>query len=71
MNDLIAGVESKHMKKEVPQVEPGDTVRVRLQVSAGEGEIVYWVGAREAPNAFSEPPPIDAAIVGIVDRIDV
>ncbi len=38
MNDLIAGVESKHMKKEVPQVEPGDTVRVRLQVSAGEGE---------------------------------
>ncbi len=38
MNDLIAKVESKYMKKEIPAVEPGDTVRVQLQVTEGEGE---------------------------------
>ena len=38
MNDLIAKIESKHMKKEIPAVEPGDTVRVRLQITEGEGE---------------------------------
>ena len=48
----------------------GDALIAADVVSAGEGETVYWVGAREAPNAFPEPPPIDAAVVGIVDRID-
>ena len=40
-------------------------------VSAGRGERVFFVTAREAaqalPSAFA---PVDAAIVGIVDRID-
>ena len=49
----------------------GDAFVAADVVSAGEGELVYWVGAREAPNAFPDPPPIDAAIVGIADRIDV
>lgn len=41
-------------------------------VSAGVGETVYWVSAREAPNALPDRVgPIDAAIVGIVDRIDL
>jgi ethanolamine utilization protein EutN len=39
---------------------------------AGPGEIVNWVASREAamalPDAFV---PVDAAIVGLVDRIDV
>ena len=41
-------------------------------VSAGDGESVYWVSAREAPNALPEKyGPVDATIVGIADRIDV
>jgi ethanolamine utilization protein EutN len=40
-------------------------------VSAGEGETIYWVGSREAPNALPDKyGPIDAAIVGIVDAVD-
>ena len=41
-------------------------------VSSGQGETIYWVSAREAPNALpSGHGPIDAAIVGIADRIDL
>ncbi len=41
-------------------------------VSSGQGETVYWVSAREAPNALpTGHGPVDAAIVGIADRIDV
>ncbi len=41
-------------------------------VRSGRGEVVFWVGAREAPKALpSGCGPIDAAIVGIVDRVDV
>jgi ethanolamine utilization protein EutN len=41
-------------------------------ISAGPGEVVYWVGAREAALALEESfVPVDAAIVGLVDEIDV
>ncbi len=37
-------------------------------IGSGEGEIVYWVGAREATYALPEKKiPADAAIVGIID----
>ena len=40
-------------------------------VSAGRGEKVFLVTAREAAHALpSGYCPVDAAIVGIVDRID-
>ena len=40
-------------------------------VSAGQGETVYYVSAREAPNALPcGHAPIDAAIVGIVDSVN-
>ena len=40
-------------------------------VSAGDGETIYWVGSREAPNALPDKHgPIDAAIVGIADSVD-
>jgi ethanolamine utilization protein EutN len=41
-------------------------------VSAGMGDLVYWVGSREAAAAL-EPPftAVDVAIVGIVDRVDM
>lgn len=40
-------------------------------VSAGRGELVFLVGSREAAEALPARAPVDAAIVGIVDRIDV
>ncbi len=50
----------------------GDTLVAADVVSAGQGETVYWVCAREAPNALPEKyGPVDAAIVGIADRIDI
>ena len=39
---------------------------------AGPGDLVYFVGSREAAQAMPEPfVPIDHAIVGLVDEIDV
>lgn len=41
-------------------------------VGAGPGEVVYFVTAREATIPYpTRIAPIDAAIVGIVDWIDV
>lgn len=40
-------------------------------VQAGEGDLVYWITAREASLALPEPfAPVDAAIVGIVDEVN-
>ncbi len=37
-------------------------------IGSGEGETVFWVGAREATYAFADKKiPADAAIVGIID----
>ena len=37
---------------------------------AGPGEVVYFVGSREAAQAMPEPfVPVDHAIVGIVDEV--
>jgi ethanolamine utilization protein EutN len=43
-----------------------DTVR------AGQGDIVYFVKGREAAHTLDEKfNPADAAIMGIVDRVDL
>lgn len=41
-------------------------------IGCGPGELVYYVTQYEACLAFAERPlvPIDAAITGIVDRVD-
>ncbi len=40
--------------------------------TAGPGELVYFVGSREAAQAMPEPfVPVDHAIVGIVDQLHV
>ncbi len=37
---------------------------------AGPGDVVYFVGSREAAQAMPEPfVPVDHAIVGIVDQV--
>lgn len=49
----------------------GDPVVACDQAQAGVGDRVYCVTAREASHAMPEPfVPVDAAIVGIVDRVD-
>ena len=41
-------------------------------VAAQAGDLIYWVGSREAAQAVEPPfPAVDAAVVGIVDRVDL
>jgi len=49
----------------------GDPIIAVDTVGAGTGEIICYITAREATIPLLEPfAPVDAAIVGIVDRID-
>jgi ethanolamine utilization protein EutN len=59
-------VEPLNHRREVvgPRFVAVDTVR------AGPGDVVNWVGAREAAHALEDAfVPVDAAIVGIVDAV--
>lgn len=38
-------------------------------VGVGNDEVIYYETAREAPFAFPTEPPVDAAVVGIVDSL--
>lgn len=50
----------------------GDPVIAVDTVGAGPGETVLYITAREATIPLRvESAPVDASIVGIVDRIDV
>lgn len=71
-----AGLEGKKLLLVQPVDEHGaavgDIQAAVDTVQAGDGDLVYLVGSREAALAC-EPwfVPVDAAIVGIVDGIDV
>lgn len=45
----------------------GDPIVAVDSVGAGSSEKVFWVASREAAVAFPDVPPVDAAIVGIVE----
>ncbi len=45
----------------------GDPLVAADAVGAGSSELVFWVASREAAVAFKDVPPIDAAVVGIVE----
>jgi len=45
----------------------GDPIVAADAVGAGASEKVFWVAAREAAVAFKDLPPVDAAIVAIID----
>jgi ethanolamine utilization protein EutN len=50
----------------------GDPIVAVDTVQAGPGDTVYYITAREATIPLpAEMAPVDATIVGIVDRIDV
>ena len=41
-------------------------------MGAGSGELIYWVKGKEATMPFlPAEPPVDAAVVGIVDSVRV
>jgi ethanolamine utilization protein EutN len=50
----------------------GDPIVAVDTVQAGPGDTVYYITAREATIPLpAEMAPVDATILGIVDRIDV
>ena len=50
----------------------GDPIVAIDTVGAGPGEIVFYITAREATIPLpAEMAPVDASIVGIVERIDL
>lgn len=52
-------------------LEPtGDPLFVADRFSAGPGQVVWWVGGREAALALPETfVPVDAAVVAIADEV--
>ena len=57
----------KHQRDDGSPVVAADAVAM-----AGPGELVYFVASREAAEALPERfVPVDHAIVGIVDAVDV
>jgi ethanolamine utilization protein EutN len=50
--------------------EQGGPIVAADSVSAGDGQLVWWVSAREAIYCFpGRKIPADAAVVGIVDQL--
>jgi microcompartment protein CcmK/EutM len=45
----------------------GDPIVAADAVGAGSSEKVFWVASRDAAVAFKGAPPVDAAVVGIVE----
>ena len=45
----------------------GDVVVAADACGSGSSEFVYWVASREAAVAFEDLPPVDAAVIGIVE----
>ncbi len=56
-----------------PDLEPSGKPLVAIDnVMAGPGDIVYFIRGREAAHTRDEKfNPADAAIMGIVDRVDL
>jgi len=58
------------------KVPVGQPIVAADTVGAGAGEFVFWVAAREAAfamggNNLGDTPPVDAAILGIVDGVNI
>lgn len=49
----------------------GDPIVAVDSVGAGASEFVLWVTGKEASFPFGMDVPVDACVVGIVDRADV
>ena len=54
----------------------GDAIVATDTVGAGAGEFVFWVAAKEASVSvggtnLKDTPPVDAAILGIIDGVNI
>jgi microcompartment protein CcmK/EutM len=70
--EALAGVTLLLLKRTSWDNEPLDDYIVAADaVGAGAGEHVFFVEARDASIAVKTNPPVDAAIVGIIDGVDL
>ncbi|OGL42932.1 MAG: ethanolamine utilization protein EutN [Candidatus Schekmanbacteria bacterium RBG_13_48_7] len=56
------------------KLEPVEDPIVALDTiaMAGHGDIIYYTTGREASMVLKKPfPPVDAAVIGFVDEIDI
>jgi len=72
-NPSMMGVRLLVVQPLTPELEPtGRQLIVGDSTGAGTGELVYWVGGKEASFPFlPAEPPLDRTIVGIVDSVHV
>ena len=72
-DDNLVGIKLLVVQPLTPDRQPSGRVIVAADaVGAGPGEEVFFVRGREASFPFYPgEPPVDAAIVGIVDHVDV
>jgi ethanolamine utilization protein EutN len=68
----LDGIKLQLMQPLDSELQPhGEPVVVANALSAGPGELVAWVGGREAALALPEPfVPVDAAVVEVLDAVD-
>lgn len=72
-DENLVGITLLVVQPLAPEREPAGRPLVAVDaVGAGVGEIVFFVRGKEASFPFSPAePPVDAGIVGIVDRWDM
>ena len=72
-DENLVGLKLLIVQPLTPEREPAGRPLVAVDaVGAGVGEVVFFVRGKEASFPFyPAEPPVDAGIVGIVDRWDV
>ena len=72
-NRSLEGLRMLIVQPLTPDLKPtGRRIIVTDSVGAGAGELVYWVGGKEASFPFlPAEAPADQTIVGIVDEVHV
>jgi microcompartment protein CcmK/EutM len=72
-DESLAGIKLLVVQPLTPEREPSGRALVAVDaVGAGVGEHVFFVRGKEASYPFYPvEPPVDAGIVGIVDRWDI
>ncbi len=72
-NPQLEGVRLLIVQPVTPELkDSGRRIVCADSLGAGTGEIIYWVRSKEASFPFApKEPPVDAAIVGIVDSVHV
>jgi len=68
----LLGMKLLLIQPETWEGEPdGDPLVAMDAVGAGAGEFIFYVKSREAAVAVPAIPPVDAAVVGILDGVNL